>query len=173
MNVKLFALGLTIGCGIHGAATADGYSSNAPDIAPRYGYYVVDATATSSPAAISQGQAAASMIEALQVAKTYLDDIDNGHYVESWKKGDPIFQKTISNKEWAIALQKARTPLGTVTSRVLKDEKPAKDPAGLPAGNYMVVEYTTSFTNAPSSGELLTLHQGADGKWKVLTYKVN
>jgi uncharacterized cupin superfamily protein len=47
------------------------------------------------------------------------------------------------------------------------------NPHGLPRGAYMVVEYNTSFENAPASGELLTLRQGTDGKWRVLTYQVN
>jgi len=37
----------------------------------------------------------------------------------------------------------------------------------------MVVEYNTVFQNASNSGELLTLRQGEDGKWRILTYQVN
>jgi len=174
MNIKqLFVLGMSIGLGFHGRILADGSSSKVPDIAPRYGYYLADATTTKDPDVISQGKAAASMIEALQVAKAYVEEIDKGNYEESWNKGDALFQRTIHPQEWITALNKARTPLGTVTSRSLKDEKPAWDPKGLPRGAYMVVEYTTSFAQAPNSGELLTLRQGEDGKWRVVSYQVN
>lgn len=116
---------------------------------------------------------AAWMIEAAQVAKDYVDTVDRAAYNETWSKGSSIFQGMISQSEWAAALQLGRAPLGKVTSRTLKDQRPAWDPKGLPGGAYMVVEYDTSFEKAPNSGELLTLRREADGKWKVLTYKVN
>lgn len=142
------------------------------EIAPQYGYFTVDASAPSADIA-NQSQMAAAMIDALQVAKKYVETIDNGQYGETWQSGDVIFKKTVSANEWALALRAARGPLGKVINRTLKDEKPAFNPAGLPQGAYMVVEYNTSFERAPNSGELLTLRQGEDGKWRVLTYQVN
>jgi Protein of unknown function (DUF4019) len=120
-----------------------------------------------------QGQTAAGMIESAQVAQDYVDGLDGEQYAQSWTKGDQIFQHTISKEEWTKALNLSRKPLGKVKSRKLKDQRPAWDPHGLPRGAYMVVEYDTSFENAPSSGELLTLRKGSDGKWRVLTYQVN
>ncbi|WP_068469576.1 DUF4019 domain-containing protein [Candidatus Protochlamydia phocaeensis] len=116
---------------------------------------------------------AAWMIEGGQAAKDYVDDLDKGRYAEAWTKGDPIFQRTITQQEWVTALNLARKRLGNVHSRILKDQRPAMDPHGLPKGPYMVVEYDTSFERAPNSGELLTLRLGTDGKWHVLTYQVN
>jgi hypothetical protein len=113
------------------------------------------------------------LIEALKAAEDFVRLIDQGRYAESWTRGAKLFQKTITQKEWSVALQLARQPLGAVRSRSLKDERPALDPKGLPKGPYMVVEYNTSFEKAPQSGELLTLMREADGTWKVLTYQVN
>jgi hypothetical protein len=122
---------------------------------------------------VDQNLWAAWMIEAAQVAKDYVDTLDQEKYQESWGKGDALFQRTINQKEWTAALDLSRKSLGKVKSRTLKDEKPAIDPQGLPKGPYMVVEYSTSFEKAPNSGELLTLRRGNDGQWKVLTYQVN
>ncbi|MCE2983091.1 MAG: DUF4019 domain-containing protein [Parachlamydia sp.] len=116
---------------------------------------------------------AAWMIEAAQAAKSYVEQLDKGDYSASWTKGDLLFQRTITQKEWVTALNLARKRLGNVRSRTLKDQRPAFDPAGLPKGPYMVVEYNTSFDKARNSGELLTLRRGADNKWRVLTYQVN
>lgn len=121
----------------------------------------------------NQSQIAAWMIESTQVAKDYVDGLDKGQYAQSWSKGDSLFQHTISQEEWAQALTFSRKRLGKMISRKLKDQRPAKDPHGLPKGAYMVVEYDTSFENASNSGELLTLRRGSDGKWRVLTYQVN
>lgn len=130
-------------------------------------------TSTTSKPTEEQSQMAAWMLESAQVAKDYVEGLDKGQYPESWTKGDQLFQHTISKDEWAIALNNSRKRLGKVKSRSLKDQRPAKDPHGLPRGAYMVVEYDTSFENAPASGELLTLRRGSDGKWRVLTYQVN
>ena len=120
-----------------------------------------------------QSQQAAWMLESAKSANDYVDALDREYYDQSWTKGDQIFQHTITKEEWTKALIKNRKPLGKVNSRKLKDQRPAMDPQGLPRGAYMVVEYDTSFENAPSSGELLTLRRGSDGAWRVLTYQVN
>lgn len=116
---------------------------------------------------------AATMPEAAKAANDYVALLDQGKYADSWSEGARVFQSTISQSEWVTALKLARQPLGRVKSRTLKDQKPAWDPAGLPRGSYMVLEYNTSFEGAPNSGELLTLMREPNGKWKVLTYQVN
>jgi hypothetical protein len=113
------------------------------------------------------------MKESAPAALDYVNMLDRGEYAQSWSKGDPVFQQVLSQDEWVKSLNGARKPLGKVTSRKLKDQRPAVNPKGLPIGAYMVVEYDTAFENAPVSGELLTLHRGTDGKWRVLTYQVN
>lgn len=113
------------------------------------------------------------MIEAGQAAKEYVEGLDKGDYAQSWSKGDKLFQKTISQREWESALGISRKPLGKVKTRTLKDQRPAWDPNGLPKGPYMVIEYSTSFEKAPKSVELVTLRKDADGNWRVLTYQVN
>lgn len=112
------------------------------------------------------------MIETAQVSKDYVEGLDKGEYAKSWTKGDQLYQHTITQKEWEYALNKSRKNLGRVKSRTIKKHMPGWDPQGLPKGPYMVVEYKTSFDNAPDSGELLTLRRGSDGKWRVLTYQV-
>lgn len=120
----------------------------------------------------NQEDMAASMIETAQAAKDYVETIDKGQYAESWKKGDKLFQQTITQEEWVQALNGSRKGLGRVMSRELRLQRPAWNPKGLPKGAYMVIEYNTSFEYAPHAGELLTLRKGADGKWRVLTYQV-
>lgn len=118
-------------------------------------------------------QLSAAMIESANAAQEFVKLLDEGKYSQSWSQGSSIFQKTIGQAEWTQALNLARKPLGKVKARTVKKQLPAWDPEGLPKGAYMVVEYNTSFENAPNSGELLTLMQERNGTWKVLTYQVN
>lgn len=120
-----------------------------------------------------QGEVCASwMLESALVAKNYVEALDRGYYGQTWHKSDKLFQNIMSENDWIKALNITRKKLGNVTSRELKDQRFAKDPVGLPKGAYMVVEYNTSFVNAPHSNELLTLRRGEGGQWRVLTYQV-
>lgn len=128
--------------------------------------------ATAEAARPSDDEINASLIESAAVAKQYVDDVDKGEYALSWSKSDPIFQKTITQKEWKTYLGNVRHRFGKVISRKMKDQRTAWDPKGLPEGAYMVVIYDTSFQNQPNIEELLTLRKGPDNQWRVLTYEM-
>jgi Protein of unknown function (DUF4019) len=118
-------------------------------------------------------QEAAWAIESLHVARDYVEGLDKNEYSQSWHKGDPLFQATISEVEWTKSLMEGRKPLGRVLKRTLKDQRIGWNPNRLPKGAYMVVEFATSFEKGSNTGELLTLRRGEDGKWRLLTYQVN
>lgn len=106
------------------------------------------------------------------VSLAWLESIDNGQYDQSWDAGSPLFKQTISKSEWVMFLQSIRKPMGTLISRKVVDERTAKNPPGLPNGDYMVMVYKTSFTNNKDSDEVVTLMKGSDGQWRILTYQV-
>jgi hypothetical protein len=114
----------------------------------------------------------ASLIASASAAKNYVDALDRGEYAQSWSGSDPIFQKTISQEEWKNYLERVRKQLGKTVSRKMKHQGQAWNPKGLPEGAYMVVSYDTSFQNLPNIEELITLRQGPDQKWRVLTYEI-
>lgn len=113
-------------------------------------------------------------LQASQIAaQQWLSLIDKGVYEESWDAGAKTFQLTITKNEWTKALNGLRKPLGNVVSREILDQKTAKNPKGLPVGDYMVLFYKTSFQNRPQANELITMVKENDGQWKVLTYQHN
>lgn len=116
---------------------------------------------------------AAWMLETNQIAKEYVECLDQGLYAESWTKGDPLFQKTIKQQEWIVALKDNHKDLGKMNNRTLIRQCPCLDPQGLPKGPYAVVQYQTDFEYAHGLNELLTLRRGIDGKWRILTYRIN
>ncbi len=117
-------------------------------------------------------QAADIRDSAVEAAK-WLKLIDEGKYGESWDTASNIFRFTISRDEWIKSQERLRQPYGRIVSRELVQQSPAENPKGLPAGDYMVLLYKSSFANHPTANELITMVLSTDGKWKVLTYQAS
>lgn len=109
--------------------------------------------------------------DSANVAAQWLKLIDEGKYADSWDYAAQKFQVTLKKEEWVLVEQKLRQPMGSLISRQLVQQLPAKDPKGLPAGDYMVLAYKSSFTNRPNVRELVTMVKESDGQWRVLTYQ--
>lgn len=107
------------------------------------------------------------------VTEGWLNLIDMGRYGESWDKGSLMFKNTIKHDEWIKMMEKVRKPLGGLENRAILDIRTAKDPKGLPAGDYMVYVYKTNYSNKKEANELITLVKESDGEWRVLTYQVD
>lgn len=106
-------------------------------------------------------------------ADNWLKYIDAGKYGESWDAASNIFRFTIKRDEWIKAEDKLRKPFGRMISRQLVEQRPAKNPQGLPEGDYMVLLYKSSFQEHPQVNELVTMVLSTDGQWKVLTYQAS
>lgn len=105
-------------------------------------------------------------------AQAWLKLVDEEHYVDSWNAASQILQFTMPRDEWVRVLNSVRRPKGLVSTRTLLNQIPAKDPRNMAPGNYMIILYQTSFS-ARNAKELLTLYQGQDGNWRVVTYMVD
>lgn len=112
---------------------------------------------------------------ALQVSamasQAWLTLLDKNQYAQSWDQTSALTKLTVNKDDWIQILEKTRKPLGSVTSRQVMDQRIAKDPSGLPKGDYMVMFYKTVFSHK-TGFELVTLFL-EDGQWRVLTYQVD
>lgn len=106
------------------------------------------------------------------VAQNWLAIVDRGDYSQSWEETSQLMKITVSRNEWIRILNAMRKPLGNLVTRQKTDQRPAYNPNGLPGGNYMVLVYQTNFSARPNANELVTMVQGYDGQWRVLTYQV-
>lgn len=104
-------------------------------------------------------------------SKAWLNTVDKGEYGKSWEELSVITKHTVKKDEWEKILTKTRKPLGGVKIRDVVDIRSAINPKNLPAGNYMVMIYKTSFTAKSDVHELVTLFL-QDGQWRVLTYQI-
>lgn len=113
-----------------------------------------------------------AQLEASAMAtQAWLDKIDKGHYGESWDSASDLLKLTMTKDDWQKLLEKTRKPLGALKSRQVVDQRIAKDPKGLPAGDYIVMVYKTTFAKKADATELVTLFF-QDGSWHVLTYQI-
>lgn len=105
-------------------------------------------------------------------AQSWLSQIDSGNYARSWKDSSVYFQGAVTEKNWTDALNGTRKPLGKLTSRKLGKAQSATSLPGAPDGNYVVMQFNTSFSNKKDAVETVTFMQEKDGKWKAAGYYI-
>lgn len=105
-------------------------------------------------------------------AEAWLALIDSGKYAESWDEASQMFKGAVTKDQWASTVKGARVPLGAVQSRKFKSATYTKTLPGAPDGEYVVIQYDTSFANKQSAVETITPMLDKDGKWRVSGYYI-
>ena len=67
-------------------------------------------------------------------------------------------------------MKAVRVPLGAQMSRVVKSKQYTTSVPGAPDGQYVVIQFTTSFKNKGSATETVTPMLDKDGSWRVSGY---
>ena len=88
----------------------------------------------------------------------------------SWDIAGSYFKNSVTLEQWEQAMRGARTPLGTVRSRTLKSATSATSLPGAPDGNYVVMQFDTSFEQKEGGVETVTAVQETDGIWRIVGY---
>ena len=106
-------------------------------------------------------------------AEKWLYLIDRSQYSESWSQTAPYFQNNVTQEEWQRTLRGVRQPLGEVLSREVASMQYTTSLPGSPDGEYVVIQYRTSFSNRQSAIETVTPMLDASDRWKVAGYYIN
>ena len=107
---------------------------------------------------------------AQQASDSWLTLVDAGRYGESWDEASLLFRNAVTKPGWVQKVSAVRDPLGKVTSRRLKNASYTKTLPGAPDGEYVVIQYDTSFEHKQSAVETVTPMLDKDGKWRVSGY---
>lgn len=110
--------------------------------------------------------------QATGAAQAWLKLVDDGGYKESWEQAASFFKDRVPEPTWEDQLGAARKPLGPMLSRKLKRGRYATSLPGAPDGQYVVIQYDTSFQNKKSAVETITPMLDSDGKWRVSGYYI-
>lgn len=109
---------------------------------------------------------------AMTAAEKWLALVDANDFGESWNQAASLFKSVVSLEHWNASLGAAQLPLGKFVSRKLKSQKYAEELPGAPDGEYVVIEYETSFEKKKNGTETITPMKDTDGEWRVAGYFV-
>jgi hypothetical protein len=103
-------------------------------------------------------------------ASLWLQLLDAGKYADSWKEAASSFRNAVTKEQWEKAMHASREPLGKMISRKLKSATYTRTMPGAPDGEYVVVQYDTSFEHKQTAIETVTPLLDTDGNWRVSGY---
>jgi len=118
------------------------------------------------------GQSSGKEKAAAASAERWLQMVDSEKYAESWKEAANLFKNAIKQEQWEQSLQAARKPLGKLVTRKVKTKTYKTSLPGAPDGEYVVIEFETSFEHKKSAIETVTPMMDKDGKWRVSGYYI-
>jgi Protein of unknown function (DUF4019) len=119
---------------------------------------------------------AASMTDkeqaALQAAREFLALIDSANYAESWDVTAMFFKQKVPKKAWISEIESLRPIFMTVKERKTRSITYSTSFPGIPAGEYVVIQFDTNFEHKPDALEMVTPMLEPDGHWRVAAYYI-
>jgi hypothetical protein len=108
--------------------------------------------------------------EAREAAEKWLALVDAGDYGAGWEQAAELMKSLVTKEQLAQQLGGVRTPFGAVQSRKLKSAQFMRRMPGAPDGQYVVLQFETSFANKSQAIETITPAKEKDGVWRVSGY---
>ena len=109
---------------------------------------------------------------ALSAAYSWLNQVDQGSYAKSWQEAAEYFRNTVPEGKWIEGLKAVRNPLGKLVSRAVRSSSYSTALPGAPDGEYVVIQFDTSFENKKAALETVTPMKDPDGVWRVSGYYI-
>jgi len=109
---------------------------------------------------------------AQQSSDAWLALNDSGKYDDAYQEAAQYFKNAVTKDQWQSSMHASRDPLGKVLSRKVKSATYAKTLPGAPDGDYVVIQYDSSFEHKQSAVETVTPMLDKDGKWRVSGYYI-
>jgi opacity protein-like surface antigen len=129
---------------------------------------LVMATASAGAAAAAEDAEAG----AVEASSAWLGLVDGGRYAESWAEAAELFRGAVPKSQWVRQVGGVRAPLGKVIERKLRSRSYQTSLPGAPDGEYVVLQYETSFANKKTAIETVTPMREKDGRWRVSGYYI-
>jgi hypothetical protein len=115
--------------------------------------------------------AAADNKAAEQAATSWLSLVDSEKYADAYTGFSVFFKDKMTQAKWEDQVKSARSIFGKLVERKLKSSEAVKTLPGAPDGDYVVVQYDTTFEKKKSAVETVTV-LSEKGKWGVVGYYI-
>lgn len=109
---------------------------------------------------------------AQKAAESWLTLVDSGDYNSSYDQAASLFKEHVTKEEWSHLVRPVRAPLGKVVSRKLESAQYTTSLPGAPDGQYVVIQYNSSFENKKAAVETVVPMLDKDGQWRVSGYTI-
>lgn len=103
-------------------------------------------------------------------AESWIAIVDGAEYERSWEPLSEKLRQKVSREAWATDMRNLRSPLGALRKRSLVGTRYARDLPEAPPGEYIVVQYSSSYENFPAVLETVVPMRDDDGAWRVAGY---
>ena len=109
---------------------------------------------------------------AISGALKWLTTVDEEKYADSWNEAAQYFKNAVKKEQWEQSLRAVRKPLGKLVSREPKSTIYKTSLPGAPDGQYVVIQFQSSFENKKLAIETVTPMLDKDGNWRVSGYYI-
>jgi hypothetical protein len=109
-------------------------------------------------------------VQAFESMQAWLHLVDAGQYADAWEASARANKDAVTKDSVVKMYNGFRTQLGDVASRQLKSANYTASLPGAPPGEYVVIEFNTTFDNNRRFVERITPMLDTDGQWKVSGY---
>jgi hypothetical protein len=110
--------------------------------------------------------------QATAAAGNWLKLIDSGNYQASYDQASSLFKNAVTEAQWAQQVGVVRRPLGSLKSRKVRRAQYTTSAPGAPDGQYVVIQYRSTFKNKELAIETVTPMLEKDGQWRVSGYYI-
>ncbi len=105
-------------------------------------------------------------------ARSWLGLIDTGKYKESWEISSALFKLKKSESEWIKSIIAIRASRGAVSARYIATAASGKSLSKFPDGEYVVLQFYTTFPDKGLAFETVTLAKTQNETWQVAEYSI-
>ena len=123
-----------------------------------------------TPPAVNADEA--KQAAAVKAAEAWLALIDKAEYDKSWDEAAPAFKQKVPRSQWVQQIRSVRGPLGALKSRSLLGAKYTTEIPNAAKGEYVIMQFQTSFENKENAVETVTPMLDDRGVWGVSGYYI-
>ncbi len=105
-------------------------------------------------------------------ARSWLGFVDREQYQESWENSSPLLRAKTPEATWIKSMTTLRSSRGAINTRFIATAGATKSLSGFPDGDYVVLQFYTTFAGKGLILETVTLAKAPDGTWQVCDYAI-